>query len=43
MPPRKRTLYAIANERVGFDQAMGWAGQAGSVTRERGVKVTCPS
>jgi hypothetical protein len=39
---RKRTLYAIANERITFDQAMGWAGHA-SVARDRGVKVTCPS
>jgi hypothetical protein len=40
---RGRTLYAIANERVSFDKAMQWAGQDGAVTRERGVKVTCPS
>ena len=39
---RKRTLYAIANERISFDKAMQWAGQ-GTVTRERVVKVTCPS
>jgi hypothetical protein len=43
MPPRKRTLYAIANERIPFDKAMQWAGQAGAVARDRGVKVTCPS
>jgi hypothetical protein len=40
---RKRTLYVIANERVSFDRAMQWAGQAGAVTRERGVKATCPA
>lgn len=39
----RRTLAAIANERVSFDRAMQLAGQAGAVTRERGVKVTCPS
>lgn len=39
---RKRTLYAIANERISFDTAMQWAGR-GTVTRERGVKVACPS
>lgn len=43
MPPRKKTLYAIANERISFDRAMQWAGQAGTVTRERGVKAICPS
>ena len=40
---RKRTLYAIANERISFSTAMQWAGQAGAVARDRGVKVTCPS
>lgn len=40
---RKRTLYAIANERISFDKAMQWAGEAGTVARERGVKVACPS
>lgn len=39
----KKTLYAIANERISFDRAMQWAGRADAVTRERGVKVTCPS
>jgi hypothetical protein len=38
----KKTLYAIANERITFDQAMGWAGHP-AVARDRGVKVTCPS
>jgi hypothetical protein len=41
--PRKKTLYALANERISFDKAMEWAGQAGTVTRERGVKAACPS
>jgi hypothetical protein len=41
--PRQRSLYAIANERVPFDTAMLWAGVGGAGTRERGIKVTCPS
>jgi hypothetical protein len=38
-----KSLYAIANERISFDRAMAWAGAASAGTRERGVKVTCPS
>jgi hypothetical protein len=40
---RKRSLYALANERISFDKAMAWAGAGSSGTRERGVKVACPS
>jgi hypothetical protein len=41
--PRKRSLYAVANERVSFDTAMAWAGAGSTGARERGMKVTCPS
>lgn len=39
----KKSLSAIANERISFDQAMAWTGAASAGTRERGVKVACPS
>jgi hypothetical protein len=38
----EKTLYATANRRISFDRAMQWAGQAGAVARDRGVKVVCP-
>ncbi len=38
----EKSLYAVANKRIPFAQAMEWAGQAGSVARDRGVKVACP-
>lgn len=41
--PRKKSLYAIANERLSFDRAMAWAGAGSAGTRERGVKTSCPS
>jgi hypothetical protein len=41
--PRKKSLYAIANERVSFDLAMSWAGAGSPGTRDRGMKATCPS
>ena len=43
MVARKKTLYAIANERITFDTAMAWAGEGTAGTRERGMKTTCPA
>ncbi len=39
---RKKSLYAVANERISFDKAMALAGGSPGA-RERGVKTTCPA